>query len=103
MNGSLLRLPQTIGVLMPRPSRLGAQGRDERPVLVVDRAAATEVVVVLADGLETFVRDAPAGGDAPQERHDLVGALGTAEAEQDHGVVRFERRGLGLVGRRCCV
>ena len=101
MKGALLRLPQMIGVSMPARVELGPQGGDEGAVLVVDRAATAEVVVVLADRLEPLVRDAPAGRDPAQEGHDLLGSLGTAEAEQEHGVVRLHGEGSGMVGRRC--
>ena len=58
---------------------LGLQGSDEGAVLVVDRTATAEQLVVVGDVLEAVVRDPAAGGDAAQERHDLVQGLGPAE------------------------
>ena len=65
---------------------------DERAVLVVDRAAATEEEVVLADLLETLPRDAASAGDVLQERDDVLGLLGPAERDEQQRVVR---RGVG--------
>ena len=57
VKGVKLRLPQTTRRRDLAPVQLGAQGRQQGAVLVVDRAAAAEAVVVLADLLEPFVRD----------------------------------------------
>ena len=66
-----------------RPQRL-----QQRPVLVVDRAAAAERVVVLADLLQPLVRDPAAAGHVLQEGQHVVGLLGATEGEQQDGVVR---------------
>ena len=64
-------------------------------VLVVDRAAAPEAVVVLTDLLQTLVRDAPARGHRAQEGQDVLGLLRAAEGEQQDavGAIGFGRLG----------
>jgi hypothetical protein len=66
---------------------LGPQRGEQGPVLVVDRAAAAEVEVVLGHGLEPLGRDAPAPGDVLEEGHHVVGLLGAAEGQQQDRVV----------------
>ena len=63
------------------------QRGDERPVLVVDRAASAEEEVVLADLLEPLTRDAPPAGDVLEERHDVLGLLRAPEGEHEESVV----------------
>ncbi len=58
---------------------LGAQGVEQGPVLVVDRAAAPEREVVLAHLDQPLGRDPPPGRDVLQKGHDVVRLLGTAE------------------------
>jgi len=70
---------------------------DQGPVLVVDRAASSEGVVVLAHLGQPLLRDPLAGGDVAQEGQHVVGLLRAAEGDQQQGVVRF---GGGLPGNR---
>jgi hypothetical protein len=88
--------------------QLGPQRREQRAVLVVDRAAAAELPVVLGDLGQPLARDPAPPGDVLEEREHLVRPLGTAEGEQQDRVVGGEPglpagRGLALghgVGRR---
>ena len=73
---------------MPGAGEVLAERGEERAVLVVDRGAAAEQEVVLADLLQPLARDAPAAGDVLEERHDVLGLLGPAERDQQQGVVR---------------
>ena len=73
--------------------QLGLEGGDEGAVLVVDRAAAAEQLVVVRDVLEPLVRDPAARGHPAQERHDLVGRLRAAERQEEDGVVGRQRLG----------
>ncbi len=75
----------------PRPAQRG----DQRLVLLVDRADAVEVVVVLGHALQPLARDAAAAGHVLQERHDLVVALGPAEAEHQQRLPPARRRRRG--------
>src|SRR5690606_9132385 len=74
---------------------------DQCAVLVVDRAPATEAVVVLPDLLEAFDRDVLADGDVLQERHHVLGLLGSAEGHQQQRVVGRPGSGshAAIVGR----
>lgn len=64
-----------------------AQRVQQLAVLPVDRADAAEAEVVLPDLLEALARDAAPARDVLQERHDVFGPLGTAEGQQQEGVV----------------
>ena len=61
--------------------------------MVVDRAAATEVVVVPADLGQPVARDAASAGDVLEEGQHVVGLLGSAEGDEQQGVVRARHRG----------
>ena len=65
------------------------QGRDQRAVLVVDRAAAAEEEVVLPHLLEPLARDPPAPGHVLEERHHVLGLLRSPEGEHQERVVRL--------------
>ncbi len=65
-----------------------AQGVQQGAVLVIDGADPAELEVVLPDFLQAFLRDAPPARDVLQERDHVVRAFGTAEGEQEQGVVR---------------
>jgi len=87
--------------VQPGAGEVVAQCGEERPVLVVDRRAAPEQEVVLADDLEPLARDPASPGDVLEERHHVLGPLGAAEGHQQDGVVgtRVRRHGL-IVGTR---
>src|SRR5690606_34828407 len=70
------------------PLELVGQCGDQRPALVVDRAATAEQRVVLTDLGQPLVRDAPPPGHIAEERHHVLGGLRSAERHQHHGVVR---------------
>ena len=72
-------------------------GGQQGAVLVVDRRATAEQVVVLADLLEPLARDAATTRDVLQEREDVVGSLGPAERHQQQGVVRADVGGHGSI------
>ncbi len=72
-----------------------AQCVQQFPVLRVDGADAVEQEVVLPHLLETLAGDAASTGDVLQEGDDVVGAFGTAEGQQQQGVIRA---GIALFG-----
>ena len=66
---------------------LGLEGRLQLAVVLVDRADAAEVAVVVRDLLEALVGDAAPARDVAQERDHVVLTLGAAEpGEQDRVV-----------------
>ena len=67
---------------------LGFERRLQLAVLVVDRAHAAEVAVVVGDLFEALLGDAATTGDVAQERDDVVLALGPAETGEEDRVVR---------------
>jgi hypothetical protein len=79
---------------------LGIQCRLQLAVVLVDRRHPAEVTVVVRDLFEALVGDAAAGRDVAQERDDVVLTLGTAEAEQQHTVIRRGRRDVRRSRRR---
>ena len=81
----------------PGAGEVLAQRREERAVLVVDRRAAAEQEVVLADLLQPLARDPPAAGHVLQERHDVLGPLGAAERHEQQCVVRRDVGNHGLI------
>ena len=68
------------------PAELVAEGRQQGPVLGVDRAHPAEGEVVVRDLLEALAGYAPTAGHVLEERHHVVGALGAAERDQEQGV-----------------
>jgi hypothetical protein len=81
------------GNVDPPLFQLGLEGVDQRAVLVVDRAAAAESLVVVGHLLEPLVGDAATRCDPAQEGHDLVRGLWAAEGKQEDGVIGRERLG----------
>ena len=82
--------PRTTGCpgrARPVPPQRGQQ----HPALVVDRAAAAEREVVLADLGQPLRGNAATAGDVGQERQHLLRTFRTAEGDQEHRVVRFEQ------------
>src|SRR3712207_9542764 len=53
---------------------------------------ALPILVVLADLHQALPGDAASAGDVLEERHDVVGLLGAAEGDEQHGVVGGEYR-----------
>ena len=80
---------------------LGLEGGLQLAVLLVDRADAAEVAVVVCDLFEALVGDAATARDVAQERDHVVLTLGAAEPGEQDRVVR-DRLGdvLGSVLRR---
>ena len=66
--------------------QLGLDLGDERTVDPVDRRDPAEMQVVLGHRLQPLPRDAAAASDVLQERHHLVGPLGTTEGQQQQRV-----------------
>ena len=64
------------------------QGREQRTVLLVDRAFAVEMVVVLGDLEHSFARHIAAAQHVLQKWHDVVGPIRPAERHQQHCVVK---------------
>jgi hypothetical protein len=67
---------------------LGIQRRLQLTVVLVDRRHPAEVTVVMGDLFEALVRDAAARRDVAQERDHVLLTLGSAEAQQQHTVIR---------------
>jgi hypothetical protein len=67
--------------------QLLVDSRDERTVLIVDRAFSAEVMVVLSHRLEPFARYAAPARYVLQERHDVLRALGAAERHEQQSIV----------------
>jgi hypothetical protein len=65
---------------------LTPQGVDQRAVLIVDRAPASEALVVARDVLEPLARDVATTRDVLEERHDVVHAFGPAESDDENGI-----------------
>ena len=63
-----------------------AQRSDERAILGVDGAHATEELVVVGDVLEAFARHVASAGDVLEERHHVVHSLGTAKRDDEDRV-----------------
>ena len=81
--------------------QFGLQGGLQCPALLVDRRPATQRLIVVRDLDQPLVGDAPTAGDVAQERHHVVGPLGSAEPGQQHRVVPGDRRvGGDGAGRR---
>jgi len=68
------------------------QCREQGPVLFVDRAAAAEVLVVLGHLQHALARYVAAAENVLEEREHVVGAVRTAEGNEEHRAV-----GRGLV------
>ena len=78
---------------------LGSEGRDQRPVLRVDRADAAEVLVVLRDLLEPLARHVAAARDVLEERNHVVRSFGPAERDDEDRVeARVRELRVGSVG-----
>ncbi len=60
---------------------------DQRAILIVDRALAAEVIVMLGDFEHAFTRNVAAAQNVLEERDHVVGLFRTAEGEYDNGVV----------------
>ena len=58
------------------------EGVDHGEVLLVDRALAAEVVVMLGYDFETLARDAAAAGYVFKKRHYVGGLVGATEADK---------------------
>ena len=54
--------------------------------MLIDRAHATKVVVMLGNFEQPFVRDVFASSDVFQKRHDVRGGLRAAEGNQEQGI-----------------
>ncbi|SKZ95837.1 Uncharacterised protein [Mycobacteroides abscessus subsp. abscessus] len=84
------RLPVAVAEVdrkVASPSReFGTQRLDHVQVQSIDRRHPTEVVVVLGDGFQSLARDASTARDVLEEWHHLVGPVGSAEREEQHGV-----------------
>ena len=63
------------------------QCSEERPVLLVDRALATEMLVVLRHFQHPFPRDVSPAEHVFQKRHHVIRAIGTTKRDQQDGVV----------------
>src|SRR4029453_3663787 len=66
---------------------VGTNGGEQLAALVVDRAPATEAVVVLAHLREPFGWDVAATGDVLQERDHVIWALRPAKRQEQQRVV----------------
>ena len=71
----------------PAGGELGLQCRLQHAILLVDRADAAEVSVVVRDLLETLIGDATPSRHVAQERDDVVLPLGASEPGEDDRVV----------------
>ncbi len=78
------------------PVKLRPQRRDQGADLGVDRADSAEMLVVLGDFQQALARDVPAPGHIFEERHDIVRLFGTAEADDEDGVMGRVGRGRGV-------
>src|SRR5690606_29891836 len=96
----VVRVPQDsgdVGVPVPDPSQhgqfegvgreLSLMGSFDRMVLDVVLAYASVGLVVLYHLFEALVGDAAAAGDVPQERQDVILALGASEGGKQNGIV----------------
>jgi len=76
----------------PAGAELRPEGARERAVLAVDRADPVEREVVVRDLLEALPRDPAAAGDVLEERHHVVRRLGSAEGDEQEGIVGARHR-----------
>jgi hypothetical protein len=92
-----VRIPVAVaevdGQVRPVGSEPLLQGRDQGTVLVVDRGAATVMVVVLRHLLQPLTRDVATTNHVLQEGQHLVGCLGAAEGDEQQGVVHVDGSG----------
>ena len=79
--------------------QLGLEGGDQGPILVVDRTAAAEMLVVLGHGQHPLARDIFAPQHVFQKRHHLVRPFGSAEGDDQHGIVGLRHSVAFSVGR----
>src|SRR5437899_2372102 len=63
------------------------ESRDEFPGLLVDRALASEVVVVLGNRQHAFPRNIPSTQDVLEKRDHIVRRLWSTERDHKNGVV----------------
>ena len=82
----------------PAAAEFGPQCGEQREVLLVDRALATEVVIVFGDLEHPLSGHVPAAEHIFEKRHDVTGAIGATEGDEQDRVVRRSRFG-GLVRR----
>ncbi len=55
--------------------------------MAIDRTDAAKVLVAGGDALLGFFRDAKPAKHVIEKRHDVVGTLGAAKGDDEHGVV----------------
>ena len=82
--------------LRPVLGQFPLQRGDQLPILIVDRALAAEVVVVLGDFEHPLARHVAAAEHVFQKRQHVVRAVGPAEGDDEQRIVR-RRRGLTLL------
>ena len=87
------------GEVTPSPGEFGPQRIEQRSVLGVDRADATEALVLGGHLLESLAGHVPAAGHVLEKGQHVVGTLGAAEGQQQHGVERRRPGHLLSVGR----
>ena len=83
----------------PVRGQLALDRRNRAPVLLVDRAAAAEMVIVLGHFEQPLAGHVPAAEDVFQKRHHVVGAVGPAERDDEQCVVRKHARRQGSAFR----
>ena len=71
-----------------RRGEFGAQHREQRAHLIVNRTATIEMIVVLGDRHHSFAGDILAAQDVLEKRQDVIVALRAAEGHNENRVVR---------------
>ena len=69
--------------------QLALERRDQSPVLVVDRALAAEVLIVLGDFEHSLAGHVPPAEHVFEKRDHIVRAVGAAEGDHEHGVIAW--------------
>ena len=98
--GVPVAVPPAHGDSRAAAGELGAQGHEELAVAGVDRGDSTEALVVAGDLHEAGVGHATSGGGIAHEGQDVVGSVGAAVGQQEHGVVGCQRVGTAPGARR---
>ena len=88
------------GQVRAAPVEFGPQGGEQCEILLVDRALAAEMMVVLGDFQHPLARHVSAAEHVLQERHHVIGAVGTAERHEQHRIVVGGAIAAGRDGRR---
>ena len=72
---------------MPCSASSRSQRGDQRPVLIVDRALAAEVVIVLGDLQHSLARNVLSAQHVLKERNHIVRPFRTSERDNQQSVV----------------